>query len=1269
VEQFYHLIQYFRDYELYDNMLSNELKDKQAQDVLLERCDHSFIRAKMLQNKNKKILSILQKKLDKKQQSISDEQIRLYVDDEISLEELITSIPLINKLYEEKSKVQKVKHCNDFCVFYPIYLKRYKRETSQQPLLTFNCTLTENDFDLVKLYINKDILALIIATQHGLEVVDARAQYAKQLDELSAAVDTLQGTTDFMKLYEMVSHHFMQIMKTKLDDFHPPEHWQLLDKATISFEPINEAIGSCFYNELETLRSKCELDGNVPPTVQRFLGLSKTEAINIEHVKYSASHMGSYQCGYPINQKQWEIMQLSKQSKLLCVDGPPGTGKTTLLKEMIAEELVLKAAALLDVWEQEWICLEDDCKGLYRPPFSGENIHSVVISSTNNKAIDNIGLELLSEIEYFSGFADTITSDGYDYKGILCARLGRSENVKNFYDNIYEGFCEYLSEADVSQEEMRSACEQYRHLQDKLCNLNDQISALLLQREKFPQFSSYSDIHRSLQVLDETLLSLRGSEVQLESQLASKRQQHASLKQLASELERSQQVAQQEVLRLETHIRVLYTDLQEYENIGWLRRVLRFLFPKTDALLKRYGSAQQIKDEIQLHREAITKKQRDNEALASKIVEIAAELDAICNAEKALQTQLADVGCEVQLQGRERKELASYCHDVEQLYASGALGKDEPDFFNTDVYGLRNLPVFVQLRHQLFTTSLRVFETYIKLHKEPILHNLKQVLKTHSTYYNWPSIEYLHAITEENKQTYIRNLWETFFLCFPVVTTTLHAFQEKTFAFLPELIDVLLLDESGQVIPYYAVAPLYRAKRAVFVGDVHQIEPIKSVPRGLLQSKYLPLLGENNYAHFCIDEASAQSYAAKASDYMEIVGEQAGGVILNEHRRCEQSIMEFSNRHIYQNALRLIEDDDQHKLFNSNLIAFDVRGFKDKEHYNQAEIDACKKIVDMLIARYGEKVREEVGIITPFSRQAEKLKQAIHGIDNKAIGTVHVFQGAEKKYILFSSVLDDTAKSRALFQFVGGKGNLLNVAFSRAKKQFIFIGNFQAAKDSNNYLKRAMDVLAERGSLFSLFDSQLLESNPFLADKNIIHILTGEQSDTTDEIGTYLHARIPEGIIAEPSQHNVILNDMIRMTEESLHIISPWIGSNVVTENMIEAIEEKVMGNVPIHITFGHKAVDCSLDDIDTLVARDIPWRKESAASVIRALQRLLGNRLRYSPPSHVKLMLVDNRYLFIGSLNWLFNSGKTEQKEISCLITNPNTIAYVKERFLPEQS
>ena len=83
---------------------------------------------------------------------------------------------------------------------------------------------------------------------------------------------------------------------------------------------------------------------------------------------------------------------------------------------------------------------------------------------------------------------------------------------------------------------------------------------------------------------------------------------------------------------------------------------------------------------------------------------------------------------------------------------------------------------------------------------------------------------------------------------------------------------------------------------------------------------------------------------------------------------------------------------------------------------------------------------------------------------------------------------------------------------------------------------------------------------------------------------------------------------------------------------------------------------------MDRLVAADVPWGREGSA---RAIGALLGDWLRYDPPSHVKLLLVDEQYLFIGSLNWLYNSGESEQREISCLITNPDTIAYVREKYL----
>ncbi len=94
-----------------------------------------------------------------------------------------------------------------------------------------------------------------------------------------------------------------------------------------------------------------------------------------------------------------------------------------------------------------------------------------------------------------------------------------------------------------------------------------------------------------------------------------------------------------------------------------------------------------------------------------------------------------------------------------------------------------------------------------------------------------------------------------------------------------------------------------------------------------------------------------------------------------------------------------------------------------------------------------------------------------------------------------------------------------------------------------------------------------------------------------------------------------------------------------------------------------------AIDNIGKELLREVSFFSEfadtAAADVIRRLRELLGDQLKYLPPSHVKLLLVDDKYLFIGSLNWLYNSGKTTQKEISCLLSDPDTIQYVKERFV----
>ena len=57
-----------------------------------------------------------------------------------------------------------------------------------------------------------------------------------------------------------------------------------------------------------------------------------------------------------------------------------------------------------------------------------------------------------------------------------------------------------------------------------------------------------------------------------------------------------------------------------------------------------------------------------------------------------------------------------------------------------------------------------------------------------------------------------------------------------------------------------------------------------------------------------------------------------------------------------------------------------------------------------------------------------------------------------------------------------------------------------------------------------------------------------------------------------------------------------------------------------------------------------------------------------YAPPTHAKILIIDNKYMCIGSHNWLSNAGKTNEaerkKEVSRLTTSPKAIEYVKEKI-----
>lgn len=133
-----------------------------------------------------------------------------------------------------------------------------------------------------------------------------------------------------------------------------------------------------------------------------------------------------------------------KDGGLFSVNGPPGTGKTTLLRDIVASVITDRAKALStfkypeDAFTKkgEFYELDDKLKG-----------HEILIASSNNNAVENISKELpqLSQIaedltgdlNYFRTISDAMAEDKYETWGLSAVALGNSKNRSIFTDSFW----------------------------------------------------------------------------------------------------------------------------------------------------------------------------------------------------------------------------------------------------------------------------------------------------------------------------------------------------------------------------------------------------------------------------------------------------------------------------------------------------------------------------------------------------------------------------------------------------------------------------------------------------------------------------------------------------------------------------------------------------------------------------------------------------------------------------------------------------------------
>lgn len=269
--------------------------------------------------------------------------------------------------------------------------------------------------------------------------------------------------------------------------------------------------------------------------------------------------------------------------------------------------------------------------------------------------------------------------------------------------------------------------------------------------------------------------------------------------------------------------------------------------------------------------------------------------------------------------------------------------------------------------------------------------------------------------------------------------------------------DLLIMDESGQCSPDVAVAALSFAKTAIFVGDTKQLQPIGNLPEHLVKdlAKLAGIEMDDLPPQLSPNGGSAMSVAKRAASVCDQIGDD--GMTLLCHYRCHPTVIGYCNDLLYGGKMRYVRTDKPSAAGLPPMAWVDVGDSKPRRRGsswdNLGELEEIAEwILDShvrLCKAYQMSLDKVLAVITPMAPQArlakkfliERLSPVVGAdvMEAMTIGTVHSLQGAEMPVIAFSLV-QHREFNPTLFADRDG-GFLMNVAVSRAKDCFIIFAD------------------------------------------------------------------------------------------------------------------------------------------------------------------------------------------------------------------------------------
>ncbi|WP_181168127.1 ATP-binding protein [Mesorhizobium sp. B2-4-19] len=740
-----------------------------------------------------------------------------------------------------------------------------------------------------------------------------------------------------------------------------------------------------------------------------------------------------------------------KTDGIVAVNGPPGTGKTTLLRDVVAA-IVTKRAELLCSFTDPKDALSASGQKLKR----GNSFihlyklddrlrgHEIIVASSNNKAVENVSAELpgmsaiaadAMELRYFKTVSDALL-EGETW-GTIAAVLGNARNRNDFRQTFWWdediGFQRYLQQASGNPQLINEKTE----------NGTQQRPPRIVAQESPP-----ADHEEALRRWGKARQQFAKALAKAKTATVDLQEIHDLLIALAK--------GQAAIAKVETEIASLQPLLERTAVVAQAAALLQQKHRPTVETLERDASvALRSRPGFlgRLFRTAAYRVwQAEHGALLTRLTEARSKLAALKNAADTKSAEHSRLTADMERLRRSHSSLIAAIEQDRLRHASLAsqyLGTptSEEFFERRHAEKQRTAPWLdektARLRNDVFEAAMALHRAFIDAAAQPIRHNLNALMDGFGT----------RSLGSDEKDALIPHLWSTLFLLVPVVSTTFASVSRMFPKIGPEEFGWLLIDEAGQALPQAAVGALIRTKRAVVVGDPIQIEPVVVLPDQLTEAMC---------QQFGVDPliynppgASAQTLADSATEYYGTFetsfGTREVGVPLLVHRRCEEPMFGISNAIAYENLMV------QAKTANTSAIRdvlgpsrwIDVEG-RGQEKWCQREGEV---LLEMLKQLRQQEIAPDFYIVTPFVVVQDRMREMLRSsglldgwVENpftwvyERVGTVHTVQGREAEAIFFILGAPNAEQTGAR-GWAGGRPNLLNVAVTRAKEAVYVVGN------------------------------------------------------------------------------------------------------------------------------------------------------------------------------------------------------------------------------------